>query len=104
MELVIGALVALVGVLLGMNVNSLKREKRDPIQSVNESDESAYAMALALRDTVEYIGNDLLPAEPGWAWYDALRKYEPGIAQFFVDNPVRFTDKLAASTLDKEEV
>jgi len=104
MELVIGALLAIVGILIGMNINSLKREKREPIQSVNESDEAAYAMALALRNTVEYIGNDLLPAEEGWSWYDALRKYEPAIAQYFVDNPVRFTDKLAASTLDKEEV
>jgi hypothetical protein len=101
MDLIIGALVAIIGILLGMNLSSLKREKRKPLPVVDDS--AAYELALAIRDTVEYIGNDLLPAQVGWAWYDALRKYEPGIAQYFVDNPVRFTDKTSIFDDEKED-
>jgi hypothetical protein len=45
----------------------------------------------AIRLTVEYAGNDLLPAIPGWSWYDALVKYAPDVAQAFVDKPVHLT-------------
>ena len=27
----------------------------------------------AFRNTREYIGADLMPAEPGWSWYDAVQ-------------------------------
>jgi len=34
----------------------------------------------AIRVTQEYA---LLPAQPGWAWYDALVKYAPDLAEHF---------------------
>ena len=44
----------------------------------------------ALRLTVEYTGNDTLPAIEGWSWFDALKKYAPEKAQYFVDHPIHF--------------
>lgn len=44
----------------------------------------------AIRLTVEYTGNDMLPAIEGWDWYDALVKYAPEVAQAFVDKPIHF--------------
>lgn len=44
----------------------------------------------AIRLTVEYTGNDILPAIEGWSWFDALVKYAPKVAQSFVDNPIHF--------------
>lgn len=44
----------------------------------------------AIRLTVEYVGNDMLPAIEGWDWYDALVKYAPEVAQAFVDKPIHF--------------
>lgn len=44
----------------------------------------------AIRFTVEYVGNDMLPAIEGWDWYDALVKYAPEVAQAFVDKPIHF--------------
>ena len=42
----------------------------------------------ALRLTVEYVGNGTLPAQEGWSWYDALRRYAPEKAAAFVESPV----------------
>ena len=42
----------------------------------------------AIRLTVEYVGNDTLPAIEGWSWYDALMKYRPKLAQEFKRRPV----------------
>lgn len=33
-------------------------------------------LAQALRLTQEYVGNELLPALPGWSWFDALEAYK----------------------------
>lgn len=35
------------------------------------------ALANALRLTREYVGAEVLPAIPGWSWYDALSRYAP---------------------------
>lgn len=47
-------------------------------QAVTPKDISSLAQAIHF--TVEYVGYDLLPAVPGWSWYDALRKYDPDLA------------------------
>lgn len=47
-------------------------------------------LANAIRLTVEYVGNDWLPAIEGWSWYDALVKYDPAMARPFVENPLHF--------------
>lgn len=44
----------------------------------------------AIRLTVEYVGNDVLPAVEGWLWFDALMKVRPEVAQTFEQNPIRF--------------
>jgi len=41
----------------------------------------------AIRLTVEYVGNDTLPALEGWSWFDALRKYAPEVAEQFANPP-----------------
>ena len=64
-------------------VNELTREVVGLERSVEELTE-------AIRFTVEYVGNDTLPAKEGWSWYDALKKYAPKKAKAFADNPVRF--------------
>ena len=52
----------------------------------------------AIRLTVEYVGNDMLPAIEGWEWYDALVKYAPEVAQAFVDKPIHFPKQTDAAT------
>ena len=52
----------------------------------------------AIRFTVEYVGNDMLPAIEGWDWYDALVKYAPEVAQAFVDKPIHFPKQTEAAT------
>lgn len=37
---------------------------------------TAEMMAEALRLTREYVGEDKLPALPGWSWFDAMQQYE----------------------------
>jgi hypothetical protein len=45
---------------------------------VIQSQQAAIAdLADAIRLTVEYLGLDVLPAQPGWSWYDALAKHAP---------------------------
>ncbi len=41
-----------------------------PITTIEELTE-------ALRLTQEYIGDELLPRQEGWSWFDALTKYAP---------------------------
>lgn len=38
-------------------------------------------LVLAIHHTVEYVGYETLPPRPGWSWYDALRKYDPALAE-----------------------
>ena len=42
----------------------------------------------AIRLTVEYVGNDTLPALEGWSWFEAMRKYDLAAAQVFEDKPI----------------
>jgi hypothetical protein len=52
--------------------------------------QAVHDLTEAIRFTVEYVGNDVLPAKEGWSWFDALTKYAPGKAQHFFDNPIHF--------------
>lgn len=55
-------------------------EKREPSDEHHERwDRQAARIAQleeALRLTQEYVGDELLPPLPGWAWYDALHLSE----------------------------
>lgn len=42
-----------------------------------ELDAAVEELTEAIRLTVEYVGFDVLPAETGWSWFDALMKYAP---------------------------
>ena len=44
----------------------------------------------AIVHTVEYLGNDVLPAKGGWSWFDALCEVAPDEAARFVVNPIHF--------------
>lgn len=44
----------------------------------------------ALRLTAEYAGQELLPAIPGWSWYDALVKYAPEKAVAFRETQITY--------------
>jgi len=52
-------------------------------------------LAEAIRFTVEYVGNDTLPAIEGWSWFDALMKHRPEIAEEFSQNPILLHAKYA---------
>ena len=52
--------------------------------------DAARDLAEALRLTVEYVGNDILPAQEGWSWFDALKRYNPEMARPFVEKPIHF--------------
>lgn len=54
------------------------------------SPDAATELVDAIRWTVEYVGNDVLPALKGWSWFDALMEHAPEVAQSFVDNPIHF--------------
>lgn len=43
--------------------------------------EAEYELARALCLTREYVGAEMLPAIPGWSWYDALSEYAPGMLE-----------------------
>ena len=45
--------------------------ERDVLAAAN------YDLLEALRLTVEYVGTEMLPAKPGWTWFDVLSKYSP---------------------------
>jgi hypothetical protein len=48
----------------------------------------AHDLAEAIRLTVEYVGNDMLPAIEGYSWFDALKRYNPDMVRPFVENPI----------------
>lgn len=52
--------------------------------------QAVFELTEAIRLTVEYVGNDMLPPIEGWSWFDALTRYDPESAQRFADNPIRF--------------
>lgn len=68
-------------------------------QGKDESNAAAVAaiddLADAIRLTVEYVGNDTLPALAGWSWFDALMRYHPEIAEEFERNPILLYAKSA---------
>lgn len=39
------------------------------------TDDLVIKLAEALRLTQEYVGDEVLPALPGWSWYDALEEF-----------------------------
>lgn len=43
---------------------------------ITELERHAVMLAQALRHTQEYVGPDLLPALPGWSWFDALEAHK----------------------------
>lgn len=43
--------------------------------------EAVEQLARALCLTREYVGAEMLPAHPGWDWYEALSKYAPGMLE-----------------------
>lgn len=53
-------------------------------------------LAQAIRLTVEYVGNDTLPALPGWSWFDVLKRYRPDLAEEFQRNPIRLAKGTSA--------
>ena len=52
----------------------------------------------AIRLTVEYLGLDILPAQPGWSWYDALAKHNPALLRQMLDYMPRTKPRHAAQT------
>jgi hypothetical protein len=50
--------------------------------------EAIKALCGAIVLTVDYVGNEVLPAVEGWPWYDVLKQYDLKAAQDFVDSPV----------------
>lgn len=58
----------------------------------SEKDQAIEELCQAIRLTVEYTGNDILPAIEGWSWFDALSKYAPEMAQRFVERPIHFPE------------
>ena len=71
---------------------------RDILREPGVPDAANRELTEAIRLTVEYVGNDMLPAIEGWEWYDALVKYAPEVAQAFVDKPIHFPKQTDAAT------
>ena len=64
--------------------NLLDGEKVDATEAPEDLAEvTRRELTDALRYTVEYAGLETLPAQRGWAWYDAMVKYAPEIAERF---------------------
>ncbi len=40
-----------------------------------------YELALAIKLTQEYVGDETLPRQEGWSWFDALMKYYPSMLE-----------------------
>lgn len=77
-------------------MDSYERQIREISGQRDRADETrakaqghAHNLAQAIVHTVDYVGNDMLPAVEGWSWYDALREFWPEMANRFVTNPVR---------------
>lgn len=66
-------------------------------------DRAIAELAQAIRLTREYVGADLLPAAPGWSWYDALRRWAPhelpGDAD--ADNLISMADEICPGFPDR---
>lgn len=45
--------------------------------------DNEYELLMALKFTADYVGRDILPAIPGWSWYDAIKKYSPELAAIY---------------------
>jgi hypothetical protein len=61
----------------------------NPEYQMNSVYTAAEDLAEAIRLTVEYVGNDMLPAQAGWSWFDALNRYNPDMVRLFVEKPIR---------------
>ena len=58
----------------------------------------------ALKITAEHVGQDLLPAWPGFDWYSALVKYAPDKAALFTDkDPLKEIFPYAVLVIDRHE-
>ena len=72
---------------VGVPMSNLQRavlrleSERDVLAAAN------YDLLEALRLTVEYVGTEMLPAKPGWTWFDVLSKYSPQRASKFAHPP-----------------
>jgi len=55
------------------------------IRVIQSQQRATADLADAIRLTVEYLGLDILPAQPGWSWYDALAKHNPALLQQMLD-------------------
>lgn len=64
-------------------------EERSKDQQLSKAKSAVDDLADALRLTVEYIGNDMLPAKAGWSWFDALLRHRPKMAEEFRLHPIR---------------
>ena len=54
---------------------------------------AVHDLAHAIRLTREYVGADVLPAFPGWEWYDALAEHAPHVlAEAVRNDPPRGTE------------
>ncbi|URC17676.1 hypothetical protein SEA_TARDUS_61 [Gordonia phage Tardus] len=93
----IAALVAQIGEIRDQRdrESDARAAAQDDLASTTESRdrlfETAKQLSQAIVHTVEYVGNDMLPAIEGWSWYDALRKFDPDAANRFLTNPVHLT-------------
>jgi hypothetical protein len=64
----------------------------------------AVELAVALKHTQEYVGDELLPRLAGWSWFDALTKYFPAMLEEEAVNELRAEDPdgATARTVDIE--
>ena len=56
------------------------------IRVIQSQQRATADLADAIRLTVEYLGLDILPAQPGWSWYDALTKHNPALLRQIVNS------------------
>jgi hypothetical protein len=59
----------------------------------------AVELALALKHTQEYVGDELLPRLAGWSWFDALTKYFPAMLE-----EEEAAELPAEDTVDSDEI
>lgn len=70
--------------------------------STPETREAVDELTEAIRLTVEYVGNDLLPPIEGWSWFDALTRYAPDVAAAFKLNPIHLPPSVAAAVAGRD--
>lgn len=58
-------------------------------QRIEDLEFALYRARVALEQTRQYVGEELLPAKPGWAWFDVTARIDeligppaPGIIRF----------------------